>query len=313
MRHSFTTFASRSFLEAEIEEKLVIGMNGPAWPSLMFHVRLTLNYPFQNPGSAMELQELRCQLALDQGYVAAATPVLSTYRVTSEFKHSPDNLVHLCFPLDLRRLDFFERARKGGDMAMRLDLEAFGVELAEIGRTNGDYPRPIWGYKDRHRFTVQAPVVVARSDWLEKVLPQTGYGRVHLIELPIVPIEECVALKAAYDALMQAQKLQREGFFNEAAGMCRVALEPFFEPVDPANPASPKKLKSSYETRVAAATYDWLNASFIALKKTTNRSHHVTGAGFQAADTAMLLSITTALIAYAVRAETATASTSTTS
>lgn len=157
----------------------------------------------------------------------------------------------------------------------------------------------MWGIKDHHTLEAKVPVVIPRSVWLERVLPQTGYGKIHIIELPVVPIEKCANLKASCDALRQAQELHKQGFYDEAVGKCRLALEPLFEE----NEAKKKTLKRSWETRLGKVTYDWLNASFIVLKEPTNKAHHSPATYFDQLDAEMLLAVTTALVAYAAQAE----------
>ena len=185
---------------------------------------------------------------------------------------------------------------------MKLFMEAFVVEFAEVARTPGPYAKPVWGIKGTHRLTCDAPVVLDQGHWVTMVLPHTGFGNVLIVELPRLPIEQSVHLKAFCAALIQAQRLHRDGFSNEAVGQCRVALEPFFE-ADPLNPTGAKKLKASWETKLSAATYAWLNDSLAAVKRATNKPHHVVGEHFPSADALMILTITTALISYAARTD----------
>jgi len=303
MRQHFSTFSSQIILEAEIDEQLVIGMGGVVSPGLMFHVRLDFRSPFEHPGRGLRLDELRCQLALEQGYVGPPVSVSPHLIVSADTPKLPNQLVHIVVPLDQTKLAQFERVRQGRDMAMRLDFEAFITELAEVGRTKATYPEIAWGILRTQRYTAQMPVTVPRSSWLEKVVPQTGHGNAHLIELPLVPITSCAPVAKSFDALKRAQKLHQEGFWNEAAAQCRLALEPFFEPITSSDPASPKRLKSTWESRVGKATYVWLNECMAAVKKATNKPHHETGSHFNQADALMLLTVTTALISYAARAE----------
>jgi hypothetical protein len=67
---------------------------------------------------------------------------------------------------------------------------------------------------------------------VQNVLPQTAYGKILILELPAVPFEKCAGLKAACDALLQAQELYKQGFYHDAVGKCRLVLEPFFETVE---------------------------------------------------------------------------------
>ncbi len=62
-------------------------------------------------------------------------------------------------------------------------------------------------------------------------------------------------------------------------------------------------VEASAETRLGQATYDWLNASFIAVKDPTNRASHPSSTSFGQLDAQMLLTVVTALIAYALKTE----------
>lgn len=303
MRHTFSTIAAGNVLSVDIDEKQVIGLSSPEGPSLLFHVRLDLSYPFRARGHGLELQELKCRLSIDAGHIAPPVPVRCNILVHADFPESKDNLIHVVVPLDMHRLSLMDRARRDGRLSLRLGLEAHVVELAEVGRTQTQHPRPVWGIVGSHRLTCEAPVVLDQGHWTTMVLPHTGFGDVLIVELPRVRIEQDAQLKGSFAALKQAQRLLRDGFANEAVGQCRVALEPFFEPADPQNPAGPKRLKASWETRLGEATYVWLNDGLGAVKKATNKPHHVVGAHFKAADALMLLTITTALISYAANVD----------
>lgn len=301
MRHNFSTFSSYNVLQIDIDEKQVIGTQSADGPVLVFHFRIDLASPFRGEGRGLELEELRCRLAVESGYLTSPISVRCNIRVHDEYPDARDVLVHLTVPLDMRRMALLDGARREGRLAMRLSMEAFLTELSEVARTSGQYPKPVWGKVDVHRATCEAPVVLDQSHWLTMVLPHTGYGRVLLVELPRVPIEQTESLKTAYAALMRAQKLHGEGFTNEAVGQCRVALEPFFEAADNQKPNGPKRLKISWESRLGAATYAWLNECLAAVKRETNKPHHMVGDHFASADALMLITITTALISYAAR------------
>jgi len=105
--------------------------------------------------------------------------------------------------------------------------------------------------------------------------------------------------------LEKAQKRLAEGDWQDAIRDCRLALEPFFEKKEVIGPDGKTRdvpiLKRSWETRLGNATYDWLNASFGAIKDPGNRATHTIGA-FDEITAQMLLTVTTALVAYAARA-----------
>lgn len=300
-RHSFSSVGSFNAVEFTIEENSIIGTGRAELPVLAFQLTFHVTYPFKEPGFGFELRELRCRVSPNDGaYLAWTMPIpIHHARVTGEFRELRQHFINVEIPLDRIRLATLERERKGGDLRLRLDFELLADELFEVKRIQVGYPSVAWGIKDHYYLTARVPVVIPRSNWVEKVLPQTGYGKIHIIELPAVPIEQCLGLKAAYDALRQAQELHKQGFYDEAVGKCRLALEPFFEETQDKK----KILKRSWETRLGKVTYDWLNASFIALKEPTNKPHHSPTTYFDQLDAEMLLAVTTALVAYAVQTE----------
>jgi len=180
-------------------------------------------------------------------------------------------------------------------------------ELAPVVKTE-DKARPvIWGVLDHHKATGKLHVEIPRSKWVEQILPATGFGKTHLLELPTIPIEKCAGVKAAFEALQQAQNLERQGFYDEAVGSCRKALEPFFETVDkPDKNGNMKKvsaLKASWETRLGKQTYEWLDGSLRAVKQAVNGPHHLSSTSFRQMEAQMLIIVTTSLVAYAVKTQ----------
>jgi hypothetical protein len=309
-RHSFSTVRSFIAVDCTIEENAIIGTGRAELPILAFPLTFHVTYPFKEAGYGFELRELRCRVSPNDGaYLAWTMPIpIQKALVTGEFRELKQHSIHVEIPLDRIRLATLERERKGGDLRLRLDFELFADELFEVARAPVGYPSPVWGIKDRHCLHLKAHVVIPRSAWVQNVLPQTGYGKILIIELPAVPIEKCAALKAACDALLQAQELYKNGFYHDAVGKCRLALDPFFETVEKIMPEGDKRrvpiLKSSWEDRLGKATYIWLNEAFLALKKPMNEVHHPSSSPqFDQLDAQMLLAVTTAVVAYAAQVE----------
>jgi hypothetical protein len=306
-RHTFSSVHSFSAVDCTIEENQIIGTGRAEWPILAFPLTFHVTYPFKESGFGFELRELRCRVSPNDGaWLAWTMPIpIKKAIVTGEHRELKEHFIHVEIPLDRIRLATLERERKGGDLRLRLDFELFCDELFEVARAPVGYPSPIWGIKEHHCLYLKAPVVISRSAWVQNVLPQTGYGKIHIIELPAVPIEKCANLKVSCDALCQAQEFHKQGHYDEAVGKCRLALEPFFEDSEQLAPNGGRKkvLKRSWETRLGKLTYDWLNASFIALKEPTNKPHHSPASYFDQLDAQMLLAVTTALVAYAAQFE----------
>ena len=72
-----------------------------------------------------------------------------------------------------------------------------------------------------------------------------------------------MALDHSFKALKQAEEKHRLGFYDDAAGKCRLAIEPFFDHEPAANHPESRKIpvpKKHWETKLGKATYDWLKA-----------------------------------------------------
>src|SRR5690606_13993333 len=102
--------------------------------------------------------------------------------------------------------------------------------------TSGPSPHNgIFGLGMLHKLHLQTDILIPRDAWLKRVLPHVGYGVAHVLELPAVPLEACQSFHQAFAALKQAEEKHRMGFYDDAVGKCRLALEKFFDriPADP--------------------------------------------------------------------------------
>src|SRR3989442_303682 len=94
-------------------------------------------------------------------------------------------------------------------------------------RTPGERSRlrfsksPVWGLREHHHSSSRVHVEIPRSVWVERVLPQTEFGKIHLIELPVIPLEAVAGCTKAFDALKEAQEHHKNGFYNAAVFNCR--------------------------------------------------------------------------------------------
>jgi hypothetical protein len=233
--------------------------------------------------------------------IAASFPTVLRMRLGPGHE-LPNQSIYLEIPFDQERIAVINRLRNGGDVKLRLDIDLFADELIEI-RGQSNTPAAL-GLREHHHLQARVQVQIPRSRWAEQVLPQLGFGKIHILELPLIPIEKCAEISAAYDALQQAYKLEGQGFYDEAVATCRKALEPFFERVVKADEKGERKafaLKASWQTRLGKATYDWLNSSLIAVKQGTDEPHHLSSSRFGQMEAQMLLAVATAIIAYAVK------------
>jgi hypothetical protein len=293
-------------LSIDIDEKRISARGGPLVAALIVQANLDLKYIFDSDSFAFEICEVRCRLVVAPESVSPPVSVKpNQIRVTAHMKHLKEQLVQLEFPMDLPRLAWLERQRKGSDMKLKLELDVFAEQHIGIGTRQQGFDPPAWGLKARHRSMHNLDLQIPRSEWIKNVLPGTGFGTVYLLELPRIPLERCEAIEPAIAALRSAHKLLADGHWQEAVGKCRLALEPFFESKEVRAKGGKLKtvpvLKASWETRLGKATYAWLNTSLTAIKAPGNKATHSTRAVFDETSAQMLLSVTTALVAYAAQ------------
>lgn len=295
--------APQGFIVAEvtIDPGTINGTGSPEMPILTVMLQMLFRSP--KPSSAIfDFREILCRVSPFEGaYIAISLRAPLKIRLASG-QEIPNHSVHLEIPIDHRRIALINRLRNGGDVKLRLDMELFADELLEI-RGGPNSPVAL-GLKDHHRMYARVPVEIPKSKWAERVLEPTGFGKVHLLELPLIPIDSTAEIKESFNALQHAYKLEREGFYDDAVAACRKALEPFFERkkiIDEKGERNALVLKSSWQTRLGKATYDWLNASLIAVKQGADGTHHLSSSAFAQMEAQMLLAISTSLIAYAIK------------
>jgi hypothetical protein len=306
MSENFSLSNGDIVAEVDVESGGIYGTGGPEQPTIV----VTLKFLFRCPtaqGLAMDFRELHCRVSpFDGMYMGDSRTTHLNVRIDGG-KTVPNHQAFLQIPVDRVRLAMLNRLRNGKDVKLRLDIELFADELALIGKAGGPPNNAIWGLRAHHRMFRQMNIVVPRATWVERVLSATNFGSIHIIELPVVPIEKCAGLKASFDALMQAQKLESEGYYREAIAKCRIALEPFFEKGHKTDDKGEKKevpvLKAAWQTRLGKATYEWLNASLVALKQPANQAAHLSSACFDQIETQMFLAVTTAVVAYAIKTQ----------
>ncbi len=302
------SFTLRSYIVAEVEvgSNNAYGTGRAELPVLVVNLRLIFRSP-RGSGTSLDFREIRCRVSpFDATYIATSLPVYLKVRVKPG-EERKDDWVHVEIPLDLTRLALINRLRNGGDVKIRLDLELLADEVVEVAHTQDKLQPSVWGLVERHHMQTKLRVVIPRSKWVEQVLPGMEFGRAHIMELATIPIESCAGVKAAFDALQQAQKLEGQGFYNEAVAKCRIALEAFLEITDKTDGKGGVRkvptLKAEWQTRLGQRTYEWLNGSLVTVKQATNKSVHLSSLNFDQMEAQMLIIVTTALVAYAVKTQ----------
>jgi hypothetical protein len=304
MSEHFTLGSGHIIATISIPAGGITGAGRPEFPSLNAMLELSLTGP-RSPGLAIHLREISCRVSpFDGCWIAESRRTFLDIRVHSG-RNVAKQQAFLEIPIDQIRLAKINELRKGGDVKLRLDLELVMDELVLLGGEDTAHKPAVWGFREHSRAIAQLHTVIPRSTWVQQVLPGAGFGKIHIVELAVLPLESCAAYQSSFDALQKAQKLESEGYYQEAVGKCRIALEPFFEMVEKTDDKGEKKkvpvLKSSWQTRLGQATYDWLNASLVALKGPANKAVHLSTTSFDQAETQMFLAVTTAVVAYAIK------------
>ena len=305
MKRHFSSFGQYTIAEASIDELQINGGGGHLSPLLFVPFVLNLDHRMMHPREGVQLQSINVKLTVVQtGQVATASRVDLNRLIVPKFNKCSES-VHLEFPLDSRRLHELEKLRNGGDLILRLDASLLADELFLLNPERQSADPDIWAFRQRHQMWAQEQVTIPRDVWIKRILPNTGYGVIHVFEFPAATIEARAALKHSYDALQQAWERHRIGLFDDAVGKCRVALDPFFTLVEEDDGKGGKKkvprLKPSWESKAGRATYEWLNTTLGALKVTANKNHHSPTAHFDHLESQMIIMVTTAVVSHAAR------------
>jgi len=304
-RKQFNNNMGGAIAELDIDVSKLCGTGGAEYPYLVWQLQLALT-PRKAVQTDYAFRSVTAQLYFSGGQKIADARPISLHRVIQGHQaYWGDEYLNFEFPLDARRIEAIERRRQGGSMKFRLDVQIHVDEYGAIP-AHAESKRPaLWGLCAVQWLSLQEEIQIPQTDWIERVLPAVGYGKVHILEFPATPLEACAALDHSFKALKQAEEKHRLGFYDDAAGKCRVALDPFFEQelVDPTHPESRKKpvLKKSWETKLGQATHDWLKATLGAIKDAANPPHHSPNEHYSQLDSQMILAVTTAVVAYIAR------------
>jgi hypothetical protein len=202
-------------------------------------------------------------------------------------------------PLDAKRIEWLEQKRAGKSFEAKLHID---LQVQTFGANQFTQEFPL-GLLDVSNIYGDIPFTVPDTQWREKVLPGLGYGKVIAIELPAVSFESCAALDHSFKALEKAQRQFSLGMYDDAVGSCRLAIDPLIEYVkkEEGSDRTIPKLRKSWETKLGAVTYQWLDDALIAIKAPTNKPHHTANQHFDRLGAQMLLMVTTALVSYAAQ------------
>lgn len=307
MRRSFGTYRQYNIPTVSIDESQIIGSGGVYAPVLRVPLRLDCSFGRFLSGEAIQFRWLRATIRLPTGEELSAKDAPLDLRISADYTPN-DFYVGLEFPLDAARSALLEKSRNGNDLKVRICLQLDVDQLHAVAEIQKEPWQVLaWAYVQNHKLSTEDDLSIPRSSWLDRVLPHIGYGMVHVVELPVVPLTEIESYRHAFSALQQAQTLHRNGHYDESVSRSRMALEQFFEKIDSGkvdDDGRPKyipKLKAEWEVKLGLATHQWLDSCLIAMKDLGNRASHSPKSHFDQFESQMILSIVTALVSFALR------------
>jgi hypothetical protein len=204
------------------EVQNVHAIGGPEFPKLVFMLELQvfpLKTPSQPPQPAHPLTWLYLSgefCSPDQRAVAGFRDEVNLY---ADASHSPERQFRLEIPLDLLTIERIEQTREGN---LRAALKLRGFFAIHVTDASGKG-------LGVHRFETATlePIVfmIPKSQWVEQLLPQLGYGRLELIEVRISNGIRAEGLPKAVQEVREARAYLANGDWEKVVAHCRNTLE----------------------------------------------------------------------------------------
>lgn len=302
-RMSYSFVGSGGHIMCELSVEQIQGNGRPEWPLLHIQLRLVLRGP-QVDNHAYRFQSLSCRLSpFDSTYLAESRLAYIDECMPAGEVHARHS-AYVEIPLSQERIATIEKLRKSGDVKIRLDFELRYETVVQIATTKNSFNQVerIWGHKSSTSAHQQVHFEIPRSSWVERTLPALGYGKIHLIELPVMELEASEELNVSFKSLQEAQEHHKHGFYKAAIVSCRQAIEGILKAKAKGRDGNMiPVLDEKWRVRLGQGTYDWLNDAFGALKRPANEVAHGSERKFDQFDSLMIQTLTATLLAYAAR------------
>ena len=300
----FNSGTGYTLADLDLDVSRLSGSGGADYPCLNWQLKMCLHAQ-KRPLIDYAFRSAMAQLYFTNGPKIADARPYPINRVIYGFQqHWGDEYLNLEFPLDARRVEAIERQRQGGSLQFRLDMQIQVDEYGAFRHMSRVKTPGIVGIEQRALNDVAGDISRYSKRLDQRVLPNIGYGKVHILEFPATSLDACAALDHSFKALKQAEEKHRLGFYDDAAGKCRLAIEPFFDHEPAANHPESRKIpvpKKHWETKLGKATHDWLKATLGSIKDAANPPHHSPNEHYSQLDSQMILAVTTAVVAYIAR------------
>jgi hypothetical protein len=202
------------------EVQNVHAIGGPEFPKLIFMLDLQMSplKPYAEPEKPVSVHPLTWMF-LSGEFCSPEQRAVANFRDEVNFyadaSHSPERQFRLEIPLDLLTVERIEQSREG-DLRAALNFRGFfavhisggtGVQRFETARIE--------------------PIIftIPKSQWIEKLLPQLGHGRLELIEVRISTGIRAEGLPKAVQEIREARGYLANGDWEQVVAHCRNTLE----------------------------------------------------------------------------------------
>ena len=299
----FTNERSYVIATAALDTSLIRGAGGTGYPRLIFRLDWKLS-AMKDSDVDYWILSAGAQLFRGQDYdkIADAAVKPLNFALNSV---EVQQVSELEFPLDRHRIELLEQHRNGGDINLRMDMQIVLARFGErilLGKPETKLPLTL-SFVTRYQspINLQVPQLV----WIKNVLPGLGYGVINVLEFPAVALSACNELQHSYSALQRAQTKFTAGDYDEAIWQCRTAVDPLREELKKIKDGSPDLLSADWAEKIGTATVDWLLTFFGKTHGIANTPTHSPNTGhFSRLDAQMILTVTTAVVAYVARTKT---------
>jgi hypothetical protein len=171
----------------------------------------------------------------------------------------------LNFKLTDREVHFIEKNRNG-DLNMQLELKVHSL----IKNSNQKFTGRDYIQSD----TVILNYQLAKSVWIEKILPNLGYRNLKLVEIPLSHKN----LKEAYDDIV-FEFNKAEGYFtlhdyNKCVAHCRSTLDALTRNLKSIKNESKSETGFKWLETVSTETFDWIDKINKSTQSLSSKSHH---------------------------------------
>lgn len=293
---SINGWSTQSNIFLEVDR--ISGAGGPEYPRLIIPVEFTLR-PSEGGGKikVYSLLWLKCGLHIENIKIGEG---FSEPIVEYSLPYRSQRQISIEIPFDLYRIEKIEERRRD-DIQFRLLGSALVAEYPSVFSAGPGSYEQLECRRDIENFTkghFDITFTIPQSHWVDKILPNLGYGKVKLIEIPIPEKIVPDTFKNALEELVQAQDYFIQGDYDKTVEHCRNALEPL-KNLLPEIKALLTNSKYEWVAEVGHATHDWIDKIYKKTRDVSSIPHHLPSIGnFNRFEAQAILMVTIALLSY---------------